>query len=77
MDLNTAIGSVGVTLLLLAYILLQMKKIKTNHLSYLILNFVGALLAASSSYRIDYMPFVILEGIWALVALQMIFKKET
>jgi hypothetical protein len=33
-----------------------------------LLNFVGAALAGYSSYLIAFMPFVILEGVWAAVA---------
>lgn len=74
MELHTIIGSIGVALLLLAYILLQIKKLNSQQLSYAFLNFFGATLAMWSSYLIDFMPFVILEGIWALVALQLVLK---
>jgi hypothetical protein len=35
---------------------------------YLALNLVGAALTCLSSYLIDFMPFVLLEGTWAMVA---------
>jgi hypothetical protein len=35
---------------------------------YTALNFVGAALAGYSSRLIGFMPFVVLEGVWALVA---------
>jgi hypothetical protein len=38
------------------------------------LNFVGASLACYSSYLISFMPFVVLEGVWALVALAAITR---
>ena len=75
MEFHTIIGSLGVALLLLAYLLLQLKKLETENWSYAILNLLGATLAAWSSYLIDFMPFVILEGTWALIALRMIVKK--
>ena len=74
MDFHTVIGSVGVALLLLAYVLLQLKKMETNDLSYAVLNFLGAAMAMWSSYLIDFIPFVVLEGTWALVSLNMIWK---
>ena len=74
MDSHTVIGSVGVALLLLAYVLLQLKKMETNDLSYAVLNFIGAALAMWSSYLIKFIPFVILEGTWALVSAHMIWK---
>ncbi|AAM31595.1 hypothetical protein MM_1899 [Methanosarcina mazei Go1] len=36
--------------------------------TYAMLNVVGAGLSCYASILIDYMPFVILEGTWALVA---------
>ncbi len=74
MDFHTVIGSVGVTMLLLAYVLLQLKKLGTDHLSYAVLNFLGAAMAMWSSYLIDFIPFVVLEGTWALVSLHMIWR---
>ncbi|PKP28565.1 MAG: hypothetical protein CVU01_03940 [Bacteroidetes bacterium HGW-Bacteroidetes-18] len=62
------IGFIGVTLLLLAFFLNLMGKIKTDSLSYLLLNFLGAGIACLASELLNYMPFVILEGCWALVS---------
>lgn len=62
------IGFIGVTLLLLAFFLNLMGKIKTDSLSYLLLNFLGAGIACLASVLLNYMPFVILEGCWALVS---------
>ena len=36
--------------------------------AYLALNLVGANLACASSSLIDFLPFVVLEGTWAIVA---------
>ena len=76
MDFSIIIGSIGVAMLLLAYILLQLKKMETNHLSYAVLNFLGAATAMWSSYLIDFIPFVVLEGTWALVSFHMIWKTQ-
>ncbi|MFA5299681.1 MAG: hypothetical protein WC389_15970 [Lutibacter sp.] len=61
-------GSIGVTLLLLAFFLNLKDKIKTDSLPYLLLNFLGAGIACLASVLLNYMPFVILEGCWALVS---------
>lgn len=76
MNFHSAIGSIGVALLLLAYVLVQLKKVESYHLTYAILNFLGATLAMWASYLIDFMPFVVLEGTWALISLQMIIKNK-
>ena len=68
-DLATWIGSAGVALLLVAFLLNVLKLLRTDTRIYIGLNLAGAGLACYSSYLIDFMPFVVLEGIWALVAL--------
>ena len=63
-----AIGFVGVTLLLIAFFLNLFRLLKAESNAYLALNLVGAGLACASSYLIDFLPFVLLEGTWAIVA---------
>jgi hypothetical protein len=63
-----AIGFVGVTLLLIAFFLNLFRLLEAECLSYLALNLVGASLACASSYLIGFLPFVLLEGTWAVVA---------
>jgi len=46
--------------------LFRLLKAESN--AYLALNLVGASLACASSYLIDFLPFVLLEGTWAIVA---------
>jgi hypothetical protein len=65
----TWIGSLGVALLLVAFLLNLVKKMRSDGPAYLVLNAVGAGLACYSSYLIQFMPFVVLEGTWAIVAL--------
>lgn len=68
-DLATWIGSAGVALLLVAFLLNLLKVLRADTRVYMALNFFGAGLACYSSYLINFMPFVVLEGVWALVAL--------
>ena len=68
MDAATAIGSVGVALLLAAFLLNVMRLMSAEGYAYAGLNFAGAALACYSSWLIAFMPFVVLEGVWALVA---------
>ena len=67
-------GSLGVAILLLAFVLNMLKIIRTESLSYLLLNFVGAGIACFASWLIPYFPFVILEGVWAVVSLVSLVK---
>jgi hypothetical protein len=64
----TIVGSAGVALLLLAFFLILFRYLSEDGTPYLMLNLVGAALACLSSYLIDFMPFVLLEGTWSAVA---------
>jgi len=68
-DPATLIGSIGVALLLLAFVLNMFKVLRSDATAYLGLNLIGAALACYSSYLIHFMPFVVLEGVWATAAL--------
>ena len=68
-DPATLIGSIGVALLLVAFVLNMFKVWRTDATAYVGLNLIGAALACYSSYLIHFMPFVVLEGVWAAAAL--------
>ncbi|MGB5362364.1 MAG: hypothetical protein WBN17_03580 [Aureibaculum sp.] len=63
------IGFIGVFLILLAYILNVLGKLKSKDLTFILLNLIGASLACLASILMDYLPFIILEGVWTLVSL--------
>jgi len=67
-DQATVIGFIGVGLLLVAFLLNLFRVVRADGFSYSLLNLVGAGLAGYSSYLIAFMPFVILESVWAAVA---------
>ena len=75
MDAATVIGSAGVALLLLAFLLNVLRLMSAEGAAYAALNFVGAALACYSSWLISFMPFVVLEGVWALVAAFALARK--
>ena len=68
MSTETVIGSLGVALLLLAFFLNLVRVLTAESYPYTALNFAGAALAGFASYLIGFMPFVVLEGTWAVVA---------
>jgi uncharacterized protein with PQ loop repeat len=74
MNFSETLGSLGVAVLLLAFVLNMLKIIKTESLPYLLLNFIGGSTASFASWLIPYIPFVILEGVWALVSLVSLVK---
>ncbi|MEJ7611549.1 MAG: hypothetical protein WKF88_10270 [Ferruginibacter sp.] len=68
------LGSAGVALLLIAFLMNLLKKWSHEGLPYLLLNTIGAALACASSVVIHFIPFIILEGTWALVSLIALVK---
>jgi len=75
MDTATVIGSVGVSLLLLAFFLNLFRFLRAEGYPYLVMNVAGGGLACFSSWLIGFMPFVVLEGTWAVVALVGLVKR--
>jgi hypothetical protein len=69
MTINDIIGAFGVSIILIAYFLNNFSIIKRNGNLYFILNIVGASIACYTSYLINYIPFVILEGTWAIISI--------
>ena len=73
-------GFIGVAILLIAFFLNLKDMIRKDSLTYLLLNFSGAGIACFASVLLKYMPFIILEGCWAMVsAIGLInyFKKQS
>lgn len=68
------IGFAGVFLILLAYILNASGKLGNNHLAYILLNVIGAGIACYASILMEYIPFIILEGVWTAVSLISLFR---
>ena len=71
------LGSLGVTLLLLAFALNLLKKLEADSVTYLVLNALGAGIACLSSYLIGFWPFVVLEGVWMVSSLVMLLRKKS
>ena len=71
----TFIGSFGVTLLLIAFLLNLARMLRSDGYAYTMLNCVGAGLACYSSYLIHFPPFVVLEGVWTMVAAFALIRK--
>jgi len=77
MSFSTIIGSLGVSILLIAFFCNLFKFLSQDSTLYMLLNVIGACLSGYASYLIHFMPFVILEGTWGIVAALALFKKMT
>ncbi len=68
------IGSIGVGLIILTYVLLQTEKIRSENLSYSVLNGLGAaLIVFSLFYNFNFSAFVV-ESLWVLISIYGIGK---
>jgi hypothetical protein len=79
MNYNDIIGAIGVGIILVAYFLNIFSLIPKEGKLYFVLNILGATIACYASLLINYLPFVILEGTWALVsgfALFQLYNKK-
>lgn len=74
------IGSIGVGIIILTYVLLQTEKIKSEDLAYSLLNGFGAgLIVFSLFYSFNFSAFIV-EALWVIISLYGIvkyFRKKT
>jgi hypothetical protein len=63
------IGSIGVGLIILTYILLQLEKLRSTDLLYSLLNGAGAALILISLFYSFNFPSFIVEFFWLLISL--------
>ena len=68
------LASVGVIILLVAFLLNLYGKLPARSNIYKLMNFIGAGICAYSSWMIRFYPFIVLESVWALFALASLFK---
>jgi hypothetical protein len=66
---NDIIGFTGVFILLIAFLMNLLGKLRQDSIGYIVMNIMGAGLACIASLLINYIPFVLLEGTWTLVSI--------
>ena len=74
MKTSDILASIGVIILLIAFLLNLYKKLPAQSKIYGLMNFLGAGICCFSSYMIKFYPFVVLEGVWGFVALLSLFN---
>ena len=71
------LGNIGVLLILLSYLLLQMKRIKSQSMYYSLMNATGALLIlVSLCYNFNLSAFV-MEIFWLLISLYGLWQSRS
>lgn len=79
METSDIVGSAGTIMMLMAYLLNIAGKLPSNNLFYILMNLFGGACVCVASMLIEYVPFVILEGTWAVGAgwaLYIYFKNK-
>ena len=68
------VGNIGVALILIAYLLLQLKRIKSEQLLYSLMNGIGAVLIIVSLVFDFNLSAFIIEFFWLLISIFGIIK---
>ena len=79
MSNSDIIGSIGVMLMLIAFVLNIVDVLNNDHPFYIISNLIGGVLSCIAAIMISYLPFVILEGAWSIAsawALYIYFTRD-
>ncbi len=74
MDVTTLIGVLGVSVLLVCFVLNQLRLLSIESAWYDGGNFVGAALLVVYAYLLNSIPFLVLESVWALFSLWEVLK---
>ncbi len=68
------LGTLGVAIIILTYVLLQLERVRSDQLAYSVLNAAGALLILISLYYAFNFPSFVVEFFWLLISLFGIAK---
>jgi len=71
---SDVIGTVGVVLVLVAYYLLQAKRMESSSIRYLNMNIIGSALILYSLFFNWNTPAVLVEVMWLIISLWGMFK---
>jgi hypothetical protein len=63
------LGTLGVAIIILTYVLLQIERVRSDQLTYSLLNAIGAALILVSLYFDYNFPSVVVEFFWLLISL--------
>jgi hypothetical protein len=77
MQFSDIIGTLGVGLILLAYGLSLFSLIAKEGKLFFVLNIIGSALACFASVLINYVPFIVLEGVWCIVSIAGFYKRSS
>jgi hypothetical protein len=70
------IGTLGATIILVAFLLNQSEKLKNSDFRYDFMNLVGSAFLIAYAVILGSIPFIILNTVWGLVSLKDLIKKN-
>jgi len=73
-SINEIIGFAGLFLILIAFILNLLKKIKTESKLYNIMNLLGSIMLTYYALLLDSIPFLILQVMWGMASLYNLIR---
>lgn len=74
-EIANILGIIGAGIILFAFLLNQINKLKNDDFVYDLLNFIGGLLLVAYAIVTGAIPFIILNSVWLVVSLRdLIFK---
>ena len=73
MDIHEIVGWTGALLFITAYFLLSIKKIKSDHITYQLLNIAGGICLVVNSFHLHDYPSVLTNVIWAGIGVFAIY----
>jgi hypothetical protein len=74
---DQVLAAIGAALILLAFWALQTGRLRAEQASYQLINLVGATLLATAAAMTSSWSFVVLNTVWALVALWALLRPRT
>ena len=77
MNWYDTIGTLGVAVIVITYVLLQIERVRSDQLIYSLLNAIGASLILVSLYFDFNLPSVVVEFFWLLISMFGIGKYLT
>ncbi|MCL5260607.1 MAG: hypothetical protein M1561_02840 [Gammaproteobacteria bacterium] len=73
-QIYNSLGLFGVFLILVAYFLLQIEKIKSSGMAYALYNIIGSVLILVSLYDKPNIPAIIMELAWTAISIYSVIK---
>jgi hypothetical protein len=74
--ISTAVQVAGSVLILVPFILVQLRRLRPESLVYGALNFVGSTVLALDAWHGRQWGFLLLEGTWAVVSLLTLLRRD-